>query len=619
MTRTKLHTMLIGLCAAGAGLGCGARTGLPDCASAGVYCPTVNRTDTFIKCSCSCSAPFVGTYGPVDVPVCLQAPLNFRLDSPSQLSMLNGMSDTEVAMAEALFCQVDVKNTIETIAHQQVDACGIGGCTCDIEAPGTGSMDLPACDTPCGTVACSSSNCSNVLGSNNTINIDNCLCNQASSCGNTSETICRPPPGTADPPILTSGLMTGFLAALSTVSVDPSSSKVTATVSFSDDLDIGHSDTESSNLSGNASLYGEPRADGTADLVLDMGLYGTDATFSFSGVDIVDNVNIPVKGIRITGGTGTSTLHVDSTGVGMIPAGTLSVRAGANVNGSQIYADSTNASPISLTVDFAAKTFTIPSFTVNIGGQKGTTTISGTITNQPPRAVAPATTTVECTSPTGAPATLDGTASFDPDGNMSAVAWHAGGAVDQTNVIANALTTTVTAPFTPPSLSSQYSLVVTDSDFQTNFATETVTVADTTPPALTASVAPTCIWPPDHKMALFGLGNGLTVHVTDTCDTAPTFKIVSVTSNQPVLGGGSGSTAPDVLFGDHAFCVRSEREGTVSTPRVYTVVIEAKDASGNKTSQTVTVEVGHDQGGDKCAKVPSTRVVADDDPRCTAN
>ena len=615
------HRVALALSAIGAAanLGCGASTGLPTCGNSGLYCPAVSRTATMAKCSCTCSISVPGyskSYGPVDVPICLPEYLNYKLANPSELATLEGLSETQLASDEASICETQVNQTLDNIAHMSFDACGLGSCHCGLVAQG--QIDVPACDTQCSTVQCTNSNCKNVLVSDGTVKIDNCMCNQASACNNTGPTICRPPPGTADPPVLQDGLLTGFLAAQSSVSIDPSVSTASATISFTDSCGFGHSDTESSNLSGDVTLYGEPHPDGSADLVFEVGLSGTDATFHFSGVCAVSNPSVPITGIRMVGGTGSATVHVDSSGNGVIMPNSLSLRAGANVNGSQVYADSVNESALPIVVNFAHKTFSIPSFTASVAGVSGTFALSGTITNQPPRAVAPASQTIECTSPTGAPAVLDGSASFDPDNNIGVVSWQLGGGLNYGSVIATSLVADVEAPFSPPAQATLYTLTVTDTNFQMDLAQESITVDDTIPPTLHASVSPTCLWPPNHAVILFGLNNGLDVSVTDTCDAMPTFRILSVTSNQPTTGGGSGHTAPDVVFGDHAFCVRSERDGTVSTARTYAIVIQAKDASGNTTTQTLTVDVQHDQAGTPCASVPVARVVPDGDPACTA-
>lgn len=136
---------------------------------------------------------------------------------------------------------------------------------------------------------------------------------------------------------------------------------------------------------------------------------------------------------------------------------------------------------------------------------------------------------------------------------------------------------------------------------------------DTTPPVLTIT-GPSCLWPPDHKMGLYAIGDGIDASVQDDCDPNPVVKIVSVTSNQPELGGGQGNFAPDIIHGNTAVCFRSEREGTMSTDRLYTIVVSATDASNNTTTQTLVIHVPHDG---TCSGESTPTMVDASDPRCT--
>ena len=114
-----------------------------------------------------------------------------------------------------------------------------------------------------------------------------------------------------------------------------------------------------------------------------------------------------------------------------------------------------------------------------------------------------------------------------------------------------------------------------------------VIVEDTTPPAITRAVAsPGSLWPPNHKMV------DVTVEVTavDTADAAVASRIVSVSSNQPINGTGDGDTAPDWnITGPLTVQLRAERAG--NNERIYTITVEARDASGNTAMATVLVRV----------------------------
>jgi hypothetical protein len=125
--------------------------------------------------------------------------------------------------------------------------------------------------------------------------------------------------------------------------------------------------------------------------------------------------------------------------------------------------------------------------------------------------------------------------------------------------------------------------------------TQLVTVEDTTPPELTLSLAPTRLWPPNHKLHQITAS----ITATDVCDAFPEVTLVSVVSDEPDNGLGDGDTSGDVrnaVFGtdDRVFDVRAERQGK-GDGRVYTATYQAADDSGNATQKQATVEVPKSQ------------------------
>lgn len=124
--------------------------------------------------------------------------------------------------------------------------------------------------------------------------------------------------------------------------------------------------------------------------------------------------------------------------------------------------------------------------------------------------------------------------------------------------------------------------------------------ADTTPPAIhSVSASPDVLWPANHKMV------EVTVEVdaTDNSGSAPFCYVLGVdgvTSDEPINGPGDGNTEPDWEYTDNPLAVllRAERAGG-GTGRVYTIIVECTDASGNIASGTVDVTVPHDQGKGK--------------------
>lgn len=139
-------------------------------------------------------------------------------------------------------------------------------------------------------------------------------------------------------------------------------------------------------------------------------------------------------------------------------------------------------------------------------------------------------------------------------------------------------------------------LIATDDSGNEGSADVTVTVEDTTPPEISVVLDKTTLWPPNHKYH----DVVATITVSDICDVdvAQGLEILSVTSNEPVEAKpvGDGNTIPDWEIVDlYHIKLRAERQG-VSTGRIYTITYRVVDASGNASTEQVTVTVEHDQG-----------------------
>jgi hypothetical protein len=115
-------------------------------------------------------------------------------------------------------------------------------------------------------------------------------------------------------------------------------------------------------------------------------------------------------------------------------------------------------------------------------------------------------------------------------------------------------------------------------------------ILDTTPPVISSvSASPNVLWPPNHKMAPVAVA----VAASDASSPTVTCKITSVTSNEPLIGPGSGHTAPDwQITGDLSVNLRAERSGA-GNGRVYTLAVQCTDASNNNSSARTTVSVPH--------------------------
>lgn len=156
---------------------------------------------------------------------------------------------------------------------------------------------------------------------------------------------------------------------------------------------------------------------------------------------------------------------------------------------------------------------------------------------------------IECTSPLGAPVTLDGTRSYDPDaGDVLAYAWSAAAP------LAGATSPTATGTF--PLGSHEATLTVTDRTGASAADTASFAVVDTTPPAIR------CPAPMEVPAEAGCLGTADPAALaTDVCDAAPALTRSPAGVTWPV--------------------------GT--TPITFT----ATDASGNAASCTTTVTVLH--------------------------
>ena len=200
--------------------------------------------------------------------------------------------------------------------------------------------------------------------------------------------------------------------------------------------------------------------------------------------------------------------------------------------------------------------------------------------------------TVEC----GLPVVLM-TQVFSPVGNALTVVWSINGATVQTNLVPASnppLTTGVPASIAALPLGTNL-VEVTATDGPSNAAScsTTITVVDAMPPVITsASVSPAVLWPPNHRMVTVALN----ATATDDC-SAVTWKIIGVYSNEAVNGRGDGNTAPDwQILGDRTVSLRAERSGN-GMGRVYSITLQAQDATGNLSAPTtVVVTVPKNQG-----------------------
>jgi len=131
-------------------------------------------------------------------------------------------------------------------------------------------------------------------------------------------------------------------------------------------------------------------------------------------------------------------------------------------------------------------------------------------------------------------------------------------------------------------------LTVTDGRGGRATDTVTVTVLDTTPPAIkSVSASPNVITKTDHSMVPVTIA----LSATDGCGGTVACRIALVTSNEAISGTGGGDLSPDwEITGDLTLRLRAERSPK-GNGRVYTITIRCTDAAGNATTSMVTVTV----------------------------
>jgi YVTN family beta-propeller protein len=211
---------------------------------------------------------------------------------------------------------------------------------------------------------------------------------------------------------------------------------------------------------------------------------------------------------------------------------------------------------------------------------QGTVSVIRTQQNGPPTADAGPDQVVATGSCT-ATVTLDGRGSSDPDGDPLTYRWT--GPFGE----ATGATPTVQLPL------GAHTVTLSVSDGKGGTASDTVRIAvmDVTPPSITnISATPHSLWPPNHVMVPVTV----TAAATDNCDPNPVLRVVSVSSNEPESGLGSGDTAPDwQITGPMTVSLRAERSA-LGTGRIYTITLAADDASGNRGTATVQVLVPRD-------------------------
>jgi hypothetical protein len=224
---------------------------------------------------------------------------------------------------------------------------------------------------------------------------------------------------------------------------------------------------------------------------------------------------------------------------------------------------------------FALGTTPVIATAADASGNSGTAGFNVIVRDTtPPTLALPANLTVEATSAAGTTVTFAASASDLVSGNVAVNLSPASGSTFALG------TTTVAA-------SAQ------DAAGNVSTGSFTVTVRDTTAPAIVAlHASPDVLGAPNHTLVPVAIS----ATVQDAADAAPHTRIIGVTSNEPINGPGDGNTAPDYqITGDLTLTLRAERAGN-GADRVYTILVESRDAAGNVSTGSITVTVPHDSG-----------------------
>ena len=207
----------------------------------------------------------------------------------------------------------------------------------------------------------------------------------------------------------------------------------------------------------------------------------------------------------------------------------------------------------------------------------------------PPTLTCPDPLTLQCTN--GAATGTLQLGVLDTNSYPVQVIWTVDGSPAQTNDIPSAGTGSVTASnltFTAAYADGAHLVLISASNGQAPPVTcsATVTVIDTLPPQiLDLSASPDLLWPPNHRLVPVEI----TVNALDACDPAPTARIIQVASNEP-----QNPFEPDwEITGPLTLNLRADRFGQ-GTGRIYTILIQCQDASGNLSTASVCVTVPHD-------------------------
>lgn len=217
------------------------------------------------------------------------------------------------------------------------------------------------------------------------------------------------------------------------------------------------------------------------------------------------------------------------------------------------------------------------------------------VNNVAPTAVTGPDQVVECAP--GTRVYLDASASTDPGLDTLGFSWSFTLKPDGSQPTFND-PSSPTPSFMPLKLGTHVAeVLVADEDGAYDTDDVVIEYEDTTPPVIHGISEPIMVHSSNHKWQRFEPPDF--VHkVEDICDTLTLddLRITGVASNEPANGKGDGHTETDSAISvDGTFVdLRAERSGK-GNGRIYTVDVQAMDASGNATTESFEVGILHDK------------------------
>jgi uncharacterized delta-60 repeat protein len=227
--------------------------------------------------------------------------------------------------------------------------------------------------------------------------------------------------------------------------------------------------------------------------------------------------------------------------------------------------------------------------------------------NLPPNADAGQNIVVECAG-SSTVVQLNGSLSSDPDGDDLEFEWSVPAESGATLDDPNSQTPMGLFPLGP----TLVTLTVTDGNGGMDVDDVLVTVQDTTPPVLVCTTDKIMLWPPNHQME----DVLICIAASDACSNPEDLQINCViSSNEADDATGDGSSTGDVdgfdgfatsvpvtglVYDETNECfygvisLRAERDGA-DEGRVYSIVCEVVDDSGNEATASCVVVVPHNK------------------------